>query len=134
VRVVQSIRVALSSEFDVTWTADPAEALAWLAAGDSYDVVLCDLVLPAMTGVDLRARVRAHGAGLEERFVFMAAGSLTSRLQELLGGVPSPVLCKPFGLDDLRDTIRAFVRAQNCTPTRADTSCRDVTSARAGRS
>lgn len=106
VRVAQSLRIALSSEFEVTWTGDPTEALRWLTSGDSYDAILCDLVMPKMSGVDLHARVREHAPFVAARFVFMAGGSLTSRLQELLGSLPNPVLCKPFGLDDLREMIR----------------------------
>lgn len=106
VRVVQAVRVALASEFAVTWTGDPSEALAWLEAGDSYDVILCDLVMPKMSGIDLWARVRERrGSDVAARFVFMAGGSLSSRVQELMAGVPNPVLYKPFGLDELCETI-----------------------------
>jgi DNA-binding response OmpR family regulator len=111
VRVAQTLRVALSAEFDVTWTADPAEALAWLNAGDSYDVILCDLVMPKMNGVELCARVREFSPEVAARFVFMASGSLTPRVQELLATVSNTVLCKPFGLDDLRDRIRGWTRS-----------------------
>src|SRR5262249_31119297 len=46
------LRMALA-EHDVVTTTNPAEALAWIHDGRRFDVILCDLMMPVMSGMDL---------------------------------------------------------------------------------
>jgi len=48
--VAKSLERVLSGEFEVTRTTEPERALEWLSAGKSYDVILCDVMMPASTG------------------------------------------------------------------------------------
>lgn len=102
----RSLCLALGDEFDVTSTVDPDEALRWLTSGDWYDVVLCDLMMPTMSGVDLRARVLEHSPDLAARIIFVTGGLLLPHVQALLESVPNTVLAKPFDLDAMRALIR----------------------------
>jgi two-component system NtrC family sensor kinase len=102
----ESLRRALSNEFDVRTTTDASEALRWLTSGDWYDVVLCDVMMPTMTGVELRDRVHAARPDLAARIVFMTGGILWSHVRELLDAVPNTVIAKPFDLGALRELIR----------------------------
>lgn len=58
--MAQSMLLALSSESHVTWTPDAFQALRWLGSGDWYDVILCELELPKMSGLELEAAVSVH--------------------------------------------------------------------------
>jgi CheY-like chemotaxis protein len=52
--VLDSLRRVLSDEFEVTTTIRPEEAIEWILAGASYDVILCDVMMPVLNGVDFR--------------------------------------------------------------------------------
>jgi two-component system, cell cycle sensor histidine kinase and response regulator CckA len=62
-------RILVGAGFEVVEAADADEALKH-AAGTTFDVLLTDVVLPAMSGPDLAARLR--GRGLEFRVVYMS--------------------------------------------------------------
>jgi CheY-like chemotaxis protein len=109
--VADAIRLVLSDEFDVTSTTDPADALARLTSDDSYDVILCDVMMPAMNGVELRNRVHAANPELASRFVLMTGGILLSNLRQMLESVPNLVFTKPFDFAGLRDLIRRLTLA-----------------------
>jgi len=51
--VVSVIKRILSKEHDVVATVAAREALALCAAGEKFDLILCDLMMPEMTGMDL---------------------------------------------------------------------------------
>jgi CheY-like chemotaxis protein len=104
--VAEAIRLVLSDEFDVTSTTDPADALARLTLDDSYDVILCDVMMPTMNGVELRNRVHAANPELASRIVLMTGGILMSKLRQMLEGVPNLVFTKPFDFAGLRDLVR----------------------------
>jgi two-component system NtrC family sensor kinase len=102
----KSLCMALGDEFEIHTAADPAVALEWLTSGDWFDVIFCDLMMPTMSGVDLRARVVERSPELAARIVFITGGLLLPHVQALLESVPNTVLAKPFDLDAMRDLIR----------------------------
>lgn len=108
--IADSLRLVLSDEFEVTTTSRPNDALEWLLRGDWYDVVLCDVVMPTMNGVELRNCVHAVRPNLAARFVFVTGGVVWGRVRELLDTVPNLVLEKPFDFIALRELMRRRVR------------------------
>jgi PAS domain S-box-containing protein len=90
------IRRVLSKDCHVDLAVDAREGLARLAGPDAYDVILCDLMMPDMTGMDLFAEVARRHPGLERRFIFMTGGAFTPRATEFLAQVPNRRLEKPF--------------------------------------
>ena len=89
------IRRVLSKECDVDLAVDAREGLESLGAA-TYDVVLCDLMMPDMTGMDLYAEVARRHPGVERRFIFMTGGAFTPRATEFLAQVSNRRLEKPF--------------------------------------
>jgi CheY-like chemotaxis protein len=104
--IAASFRQLLSDEFEVVATTDATEALEWLVSGDWYDVILCDVMMPIMNGVELRNRVHAVRPDLAARIVLVTGGVLWDRVQKLVESVPNAVLEKPFHLGALRELIR----------------------------
>lgn len=104
--IAESVRLVLADEFDVASTTDPAGALARLTSGESYDVILCDVMMPGMNGIELRNRVHAVNPELASRIVLMTGGIAMPSVQSLLERVPNTVLTKPFDFASLRDFIR----------------------------
>jgi CheY-like chemotaxis protein len=106
--IAESMRLVLSDDFDVTSTTDPADALARLTSpsGEGFDVILCDVMMPKMNGVELRNRVHAVNPELAARIVLMTGGIQVANVQMMVESVPNVVLTKPFDFDSLRDFIR----------------------------
>ncbi len=108
--VVQSLQLVLSGEFDVAGTTHAEQALAWIAAGQSYDVILCDVMMPGLSGVDLRDRMHETVPEQAARIVFITGGLIVPEVRAMLDHVANTVLEKPIDLDGLRELIRRRVR------------------------
>jgi len=94
----------------VNEAADGEEALAWLGAQD-VDLILVDLRMPRMTGVELYDKLEQARPGLAARVMFLSGD--VSQLSEP-GNTPVPrerVLVKPLELGELERRILAFVRS-----------------------
>lgn len=76
---------------------------------DDYDVILCDLMMPEVTGMDVYDKVREASPGMEERIVFMTGGAFTPRGREFLDRIPNDQLEKPFELAAIRQLVRKRV-------------------------
>jgi CheY-like chemotaxis protein len=103
--VGEAIARALSEENDVEVVTEAQQALARIARGDVYDVILCDLMMPVMTGMDLYAEIVRVAPKLAGRLVFMTGGAFTSRARAFLESVVNPCLEKPLDTSKLRSII-----------------------------
>ena len=103
--VAEAIARALAEESDVEVATDAQQALARIGAGAHYDVVLCDLLMPVMTGMDLYAEVVRTAPKLAGRIVFMTGGAFTPRARAFLESVASPCLEKPLDMGKLRSIL-----------------------------
>lgn len=111
-----AIRAALRRYFQrrgwrVEEVTDGHEALGVLrAAQPSYDVVLCDLCIPGLSGVELHDQLGLEAPHLVGRLVFSTGDITGPDAVALLARTSQPVLEKPFDLDvvgDLADRIRS---------------------------
>jgi PAS domain S-box-containing protein len=103
-RVARAVAALLSSTEAVIATSGEA-ALERLGAGESFDAVLCDVMMPKMTGMDFYERARALRPGIERRFVFMSGGAFTTLSGQFLASVPNATLEKPFSAAQLQGAI-----------------------------
>ncbi len=97
----------LGERHDIIGETDPAAALARLLDGAAFDVVLCDLMMPGTTGMELHATIARERPGFESRFVFMTGGSHNRRARDFLDSVPNGRLMKPFAPDQLEALLLA---------------------------
>jgi PAS domain S-box-containing protein len=103
--VGEAVARALSDDGDVQVETEAQQALAKIAAGERYDLVLCDLMMPVMTGMDLYAEVVRTAPMLAGRFVFMTGGAFTPRARAFLASVVNPCLEKPLDMGKLRSLV-----------------------------
>ncbi len=94
---------------DVTVCSSGAAGVAHVASGNAVDVILCDVMMATMSGMDIYAAVAKTHASLAERIVFITGGAFTSEAQEFLDSIPNPKLDKPFDPRRLRDLVRQLV-------------------------
>jgi PAS domain S-box-containing protein len=109
VSVARTLKALLQNEHDMTLANSGAQALAELAAGTRFDVVMCDLMMPVMSGMDLYERIKEAHPGLEQRMVFMTGGVSMDRAREFLATSSNLTFEKPFDFDRLRQSLRRLV-------------------------
>jgi PAS domain S-box-containing protein len=118
----KSLRRTLS-EHDVTFTEDPVRALE-LCSQTDYDAIVCDLMMPMISGEGVYEHLREHAPELAARMIFMTGGAFTAGAQRFLREVPNLVLTKPFTPDDLRKAVRRVLDgkavAADPSPTKPD--------------
>jgi CheY-like chemotaxis protein len=102
----RTLAIGLADEFDVTTATSGREGLERLSEGDRFDVVLCDLMMPDVSGMDLYDRVAEASARLGSRFVFVTGGAFTERARAFVQRVSALVLEKPFDLTRLSAVLR----------------------------
>ncbi len=95
------------------WIRDGQEAIAQLQ-GATYDVVLLDIMLPGVTGIEILKQVRAAGNKTPVILV-TALGSVEERVAGLNTGADD-YLVKPFALAELSARIEAVCRRTNNRP------------------
>lgn len=102
----RSLGALLAQDHDVRVMTSGAEALAELLENaTAYDVVLCDLMMPHVTGMDIHARLAEERPNELRKLVFMTGGAFTEPAIAFLERVDSPRLEKPFTLDTLKNIL-----------------------------
>ncbi len=101
-----AIRAALREEHDVVVTQRAIDALDRLREGETFDLVLCDLVMPEIGGPEVYATIAERWPKLISRMVFMTGGAFTAASGDFIERVRPFVFSKPFRLDELRGLVR----------------------------
>lgn len=99
----------LSREHEAATVTSAADAQARLAAGESFDVILCDLLMPEMSGMDLHAALLRDSPDHAARMVFMTGGAFTDRARAFLDRIPNPSIGKPFLAEELLRLVRGVI-------------------------
>ena len=110
VMVARSIRRAIGPEHDVTAMERADEALERIVAGERFDVILCDLMMPEMTGMDLHARLLEVAPEQATATIFLTGGAFTPGAREFLSQTPNQRIEKPFDSLHLRALINDRIR------------------------
>ena len=97
----QTLRFAFQDKHDVEVASSGREALERLASDSDFDLVLCDLMMPDVSGEHVYRAVTERTPGLLPRFVFMTGGAFTERAQDFLAQFAGRQLEKPFNIDEV---------------------------------
>lgn len=96
--------------FAATGVASGEQALLQLSA-QAYSIVLSDIRLPGMSGLDVLANIRkAQSASSTIPFVILSAYDDVHLRESLAVSRATAFLVKPVDYDDLIDTIQALTR------------------------
>ena len=97
-----SLARVLRTEYEVVSCTRAVEALALLDAGQRYDVVFCDLMMPEMDGIELHRQLSATLPEEASRIVFITGGAHTARIEAFFERAPNLLLGKPLDVDGVR--------------------------------
>ena len=96
------VRLLERRGFEVVEADSGAAALA-IAGGAQLSLVLCDIRMPGMNGVDVYRELSKQDPTLGRTFVFITGDTSALEIEEALRNVP--ILEKPFTATDLHDVL-----------------------------
>ena len=100
----------LSGEHEVVALNRAKEALDRVLAGEHFDVILCDLMMPELSGMDFYQQIREKKPDQLADLVFITGGAFSPSARRFLDDVSNARLEKPFNPDHLRTLVNDRVR------------------------
>ena len=99
---------------DVSVADSGVGAIAVLDSQDEsappFDVVLCDLMMPGMTGIEFADVLDSRDPALRRRMLFLTGGAVTTAAADFLERDDVRFLSKPVGVRELIDAIEDTVQ------------------------
>jgi CheY-like chemotaxis protein len=77
-----------------------------LQRGEPFDIILCDVMMPTMTGMEFYERVRVHDEALTKRIIFFSGGVIGTPLESFVHALGSSYVAKPFRPEELVNRIQ----------------------------
>lgn len=108
-----TIRRVLGAKHEVIPITAAREAIARIAGGERFDVIVCDLMMPEITGMDLHDELLRLTPDQAARMVFTTGGAFSSPARLFLERVGNPRLEKPFDITRLETIINDVRRGQS---------------------
>lgn len=108
--ILRSYGRLFSAAHDVVLAEDGQSALAALRENPDFDLIVCDLSMPTMSGMRFHAEVAALAPSLLPRIVFATGGSTQRDIEQFLATITNLVLEKPFDMRVLRRLVAGLQR------------------------
>jgi DNA-binding response OmpR family regulator len=102
------IREALQDMLDPyeVLTASSGESgKALIEKDQAFDLILCDLMMPEMSGMAFHRWLKNAHSDLAERLVFVTGGAFTPKARDYLTTVDNLCIHKPFDVDELTGRV-----------------------------
>jgi signal transduction histidine kinase/ActR/RegA family two-component response regulator len=122
--VSEAVELMLAEEHNVVLAPGAEEALALIRAGQDFDAIVCDLMMPGMSGIELFYELEQERPGLAERILFATGGAFTRAAQSFVQRMGDRVLSKPLHSDELRRKVGKLV-ARSLAPAAAPLQMRE---------
>jgi CheY-like chemotaxis protein len=106
-------RILEDEDHYVVATPSAVEALSMIERGDRFDLIISDLMMPMMTGVDFYETLLRRNPELAKSVVFVSGGATTATVATFLKSVPNLQMEKPFKAAQLREVVQlALARSE----------------------
>jgi CheY-like chemotaxis protein len=100
----------LGLDHEVIADASGKEAQERILSDSTFDLVLCDLMMAHMSGIEFHAWLSAHYPILGNRLVFFTGGAFTPKVSEYLASVGNLTIQKPFDSKSLPMRVAGLIR------------------------
>ncbi|KFE70131.1 hybrid sensor histidine kinase/response regulator [Hyalangium minutum] len=107
VPVAKAIKRNLSRRYEVIALDRARAALELIASGQRFDAILCDLMMPEMTGPQFHEELQRLAPEQALRVTFMTGGAFTSEARAFLATTPNPCVEKPLDMERLFPLLEA---------------------------
>jgi signal transduction histidine kinase len=108
ITVGRALKRLLGRTHEVLVLDRPLEALERITAGQRFDAILCDLMMPELGGPQFHAKLTQLAPEQARRIIFMTGGAFTDESRAFLASVGLPCVDKPLDLDQLRAQLDAL--------------------------
>ena len=105
------IQRSLQKSWDVTWLASGVDALECVKK-DAFDVIVCDLMMPVMDGMQFAAELAELNPALRARTMFLTGGAINDASEQFLARPDVCYLSKPFSMRDFDAALRKIVGSE----------------------
>jgi CheY-like chemotaxis protein len=99
----------LGVDHDVTVVTAARQAFQLIERGERFDVILSDLMMPQMNGIELEAALRRVAPDQADRMVFMTGGTSSHEAAAFLAKWSKPTIDKPFRSAALRGIVQSLL-------------------------
>jgi CheY-like chemotaxis protein len=100
--VGQAMKRALNQHgHEVTVETRGWQAVERIALGERFDLVLCDLMMPEVTGMEVLEHLERLAPQQAQRLAFLSGGAFSPRARTFVDEVRYPVLLKPCGVEQV---------------------------------
>ena len=106
----------LGKQHILTCPKTSPEALALIDGGMRYDLILCDLMMPLLSGPAFYAELVRRHPDQARRTAFLTGGAVNPEILEFLHSSQNPCIQKPFDSIQLRDAVCALVKELGVIP------------------
>jgi CheY-like chemotaxis protein len=107
--IIAALRRLLGAEHDVTAVMSAPEAIALVEGGHRFHVILCDLRMPGMSGIDFYEQLGKLAPDMISRIVFCTGATFSTDTRQFFDRVPNRLLEKPFDPKAVRSLVRTIV-------------------------
>jgi CheY-like chemotaxis protein/two-component sensor histidine kinase len=108
--ITKVVRRTLGREHDVEALNSAEEALVRIRAGERFDVILCDLMMPQVTGMDFHEQLTDAFPEQARKMVFLSGGAFTKRARDFLEHVQNHRVEKPIDAQGLKALVNDMLR------------------------
>ena len=107
--ICRAIRRILGGDHEVVTAASGSEGRAILARDQGFDVILCDLMMPETSGMDLHRWLAQEHPAMADRMIFISGGAFTNKAVAYLATLSNPRIQKPFESAELRGFVAELI-------------------------
>ena len=110
----------ISDTYETVATGDAREALKMLTAGEKFDVIMCDLMMPNMSGVEFYQMLKLQAPLFCTKVLFLTGGSFTLKTTDFLKQPGIQACEKPIQIENLLEHLQSIVdRTDSATAIKA---------------
>jgi two-component system, NtrC family, sensor kinase len=108
--VGEAVQRVLRTSYRVTFAQSATGAIGRLQGGARFDAIVCDLMMPGLSGFQLHAEILKIAPDLARRIVFLTGYAGSADVDDFVRSTGVRVLPKPFTRQELRDVVEELVR------------------------
>ncbi len=97
----RALQRTLRDHMDVIAVTSGKEAIGRISAGERFEVILSDVMMPEVTGMELYECLARIAPDQARRMIFVTGGAFTAAAREFLARVPNPRVEKPVEVTNL---------------------------------
>ncbi len=107
--IAKVIQVYISEVFECVYYEDPIKAIAWLQEGNMPDLIISDLNMPNMSGIEFLDFIKKNDLFKSVPFVILSSEDSTSQKIDLLEKGADDYISKPFNPMELKVRLKKIV-------------------------